>query len=136
MSETVQVYLSECDTWSDGEEYHEEDNNYYYDMKFFYIVKEPDYMAIYSWNAYSGDLQSGIITDWTYCMHLNQVNESTPCETIQKEEALILINREHKRLRDRLSILESWDNDHDFVSVERQEKKRLCEKIETVLLTF
>jgi len=35
----IPVYLSECTTWSDGEEHPEEDHNSYYDFEYFILEK-------------------------------------------------------------------------------------------------
>lgn len=35
----IPVYLSECTTWSDGEDHPEEDHNSYYDFEYFILEK-------------------------------------------------------------------------------------------------
>ena len=57
------VYLSECHTWSDGEDEHEEDHNSYYDIKYFFLEKAEhcrNPSCVYAWSAHS-DEHSGIV---------------------------------------------------------------------------
>jgi hypothetical protein len=132
-SEEVQVYLLECDTWSDGEEYHEEDHNLYYDTKSFHITKNilSHSKIVYSWNVFSSNIDNGLIMEWTNSMHINEIENSIPCETITKEKALSLINKELIRLRDRAQLLESLN-----IKITDSDPRDLVPKIEEALLTF
>jgi hypothetical protein len=71
---SIPIYLLECHTWSDGEDDHEEDHNYYYDIKYFYLMDSKNYKCIYSWNA-QANIESGLImevTDLMNCCELDQ----------------------------------------------------------------
>jgi len=57
---SIPIYLLECHTWSDGEDDHEEDHNYYYDIKYFYLQHNPK-RCIFAWNANSDDMNTGLI---------------------------------------------------------------------------
>ena len=128
----IQIYLQECQTLSDGEDDHSEDDhseddhsedhNLYYDTKFFFIINKPDYACIYSWNAYSGNINSGLITEWSYRMHLKEIQISQPCETISREKAIELINKELNKLRERCRFMRS--------------SRELYEKVQEALLIF
>jgi hypothetical protein len=132
-SKDVQVYLLECDTWSDGEEYHEEDHNLYYDTKSFHITKNilSQSKIVYSWNVYSSNIDNGLIMEWTNPMHINEIENSIPCETITKDKALSLINKELIRLRERAELLESLN-----IKITDSDPRELVPKIEEALLTF
>jgi hypothetical protein len=58
---TIDVYLLECQTWSDGEDEHEEDHNYYYDLKYFYVSRSYTGHVIFAWKAKWDDMTSGIL---------------------------------------------------------------------------
>jgi hypothetical protein len=126
----IQIYLQECHHWSDGgdDDDHEEDHNLYYDTKFFYIINKPDYACLYTWNAYSGNINTGLITEWSYRMHLEDIKNSQPCETISRDLAIQLINRELNRLKERCRFVRG--------SLYEPDPRELCEKVEQALLTF
>jgi hypothetical protein len=129
----IQVYLSECETWSDGDDFHEEDHNLYYDTKFFYIINEPDYKCVFMWNVYYGNIDEGFASEWTSSMHINKLDNSQPCETISKEKAIELINKELERLRERSALFDLLNITEDAAD---KNPKELYAKIEQVLLSF
>lgn len=129
----IQVYLSECDTWSDADDFHEEDHNLYYDTKFFYIINEPDYKCVFMWNIYYGNIDQGFVSEWSNSMHINKLNNSQPCETISKEKVIELMNKELEWLRERSTLFDLLNITEDSSG---KHPKELCAKVEQFLISF
>lgn len=129
----IQVYLSECDTWSDADDFHEEDHNLYYDTKFFYIINEPDYKVVFMWNIYYDTIDKGFVSEWSNSMHINKLDNCQPCETISKEIVIELMNKELERLRERSALFDLLDITEDAFG---KHPRELCAKVEHALLTF
>lgn len=98
----VSVYLNECDTWSDGADDHEEDHNFYYDIKHFVLEANPMYMCIFSWSAYNSNEYNGMITYWDHPMHLMEMNSSKEVDEFTKEKCKRLVECELERMRNTL----------------------------------
>ena len=83
----------QCQSWSDGEDDHEEDHNSLYDIKYFYIKNEEDYKCAYSWNAYLGHMESGFLFE---CPESNyeELKQEKVCGTVTLEEARRCLNKE------------------------------------------
>lgn len=96
---TQPVYLLECHEWSDGDEEHEEDHNYYYDIKYFYIVNTPVYKCIFTWNARS-DKTHGIPMEIKSLLHGEK-----EVETIEICEAKALVRNSIRRDRDSTELV-------------------------------
>lgn len=100
----VSVYLSECDTWSDGEDEHEEDHNFYYDLKYFVLEENPNYMCIYAWQSYKSHEYHGMITFWDSPMHLMEINCSKEVDKFTKEKCKRLVECELERMRNKIQF--------------------------------
>lgn len=117
----VSVYLNECDTWSDGEE-HEEDHNFYYDIKYFVLEENPIYMCVYAWNSYSSDEYQGLITYWNLPMHLMQLNCCKKVDEFTKEKCRKLVEYELQILRNKVQHCGDSDKKRLEICIECGEK--------------
>lgn len=94
----IDVYLLECHTWSDGEDDHEEDHNYYYDIKYFYVSKSPIGHVIFAWKAMFDDISTGLI------MQANDIYEMMSEKhmgNISLEQAKHLVSEELAKMEKR-----------------------------------
>ena len=114
LEDTVQIYLLECHTWSDGEDDHEEDHNSYYDLKFFHVAPK----CVYAWNVHLSSMENGLFHEWTSESHTKEIDDGIPCGTITKQQAISLIENE-------LAILST-----------RKPSELLCTKVRDAMKTF
>jgi hypothetical protein len=66
-------------------------------------------------------------------MHINKLDNSQPCETISKEKAIELLNKELEWLRERSALFDLLNITEDAFC---KNPKELCAKVEQFLLTF
>lgn len=97
---TQPVYLLECHEWSDGDEEHEEDHNYHYDIKYFYIVNNPVYKCIFAWNARS-DKTCGFPME----IKSGNLHGEKEVDTIEIREAKALVRARIRRDRDSTELI-------------------------------
>ena len=95
----VSVYLCECDVWSDGADDHEEDHNYYYDIKYFILDTDTNYICIFAWNAYNSHEYNGIITLWDNPKHIMELQCSKKVDEFTKEKCKKLVEYEMNTLQ-------------------------------------
>lgn len=111
------VYLLICNTWSDGEDYHEEDHNSYYDIKYFYIVNNSNYKCIFSWNANSNE-QDGMISEVNSSQHLDELSlGEKEIGFINRINAIPLIECEIKRIAERSKYTNNFINEINLIKI-------------------
>ena len=130
------IYLLECHTWSDGESDHKEDHNIYYDLKYFYIVKKPNYICTYCWNAYSGDHNTGMITETISRQHLEEHNAEKMVGDISDELAKFLVEKDFLVIQKRCQDLKCWASRDDYCNTKYINEQNLCNVVEIALQTW
>jgi hypothetical protein len=105
----IPIYISECNDWSDGDDYHEEDHNYYYDTHYFYISNKLDYKCICCW--YINDIEKNMcgIVEYTnpqHCEEYEIAQQTKQIGFIKEEEAKRLLERELENMK--LLVKPNW----------------------------
>ena len=74
-------------------------------MKYFYIVDEPARKVMFMWNAYSGEMDRGLVSDATSAQHIRELADGQKqVGSISAECAKALVDKELARLRTRCAF--------------------------------
>ena len=112
----------ECHVWSDGEEDHEEEHNFYYDVNYFYIVNEPGYKLMYVWRVHFDTMDQGMAVEETSANTIHELASGVRLNSISREKAVGLVEVEVGRLKERGKY--------------RADSRLLCEVVERAMSTF
>jgi hypothetical protein len=118
----VPIYLSECRSWSDGEDDHEEDHNFYYDLNYFYLIDEPGYKLMYVWCVHFANMEQGMAIEEKDVNTIQELASGVRLNSISREKAVGLVEVEVGRLKERGKY--------------RADSRLLSEVVERALSTF